>query len=83
MTFVSRLLKKKPATNASPQIGTKLYNYIVVNPTHYKNIQEAANIFAEMGWRVSAVVSDTRSGYAHAIIFERPVGVTHPDDLHI
>lgn len=56
------------------------YNYKVVNSTHHKSIAEAANAWADHGWRVVGVVSDTRPGFAHSLILERPVGITHPDD---
>lgn len=59
--------------------------YKVVNSTGYAgagmgNIGTAINHWAAMGWRLVAVVSDTRPGYAHSLVLERPVGVTHPDD---
>lgn len=60
----------------------RTHNYKVINPTSYgqKNVEYVCNLFADMGWRVAAVVSDNRPGYADAIILERPVGITHPDD---
>lgn len=59
----------------------KTHNYKEVNAsTLHKTITEAANHWANRGWRVVGVVSDTRPGYAHSLILERPVGVSHPDD---
>lgn len=59
----------------------RTHNYKTINPTLYGNsIEHACNLFADMGWRVVAVVSDTRPGYAHVIVLERPVGVSHPND---
>lgn len=59
----------------------KTHNYIQINPTLYGvNIEEVCNLFADMGWRTVAVISDTRPGYTHALILERPVGITHPGD---
>lgn len=62
------------------QLATRDYNYKSVNASLYSNIEQAANVMNEKGWRLVAVVSDTRSGYAHSLIFERPVGVSHPND---
>lgn len=61
-------------------VATREFNYKVLNASFHNTIAEAANDVAERGWRVVAVVSDTRPGYAHALILERPVGVSHPDD---
>lgn len=60
--------------------GEKEFDYKTVNPTHFSSIEEAANSWAERGWRVVAVNSDNRPGYANSLILERPVGVSHPDD---
>lgn len=56
--------------------------YKVVNSTGYGSgaMVDSINHWAAQGWRVVGVVSDTRSGYAHSLVLERPVGVTHPDD---
>jgi hypothetical protein len=60
--------------------GQKTHDYKVVNPTHHPTVEESANWWAERGWRVVGVISDTRPGYAISLVLERPVGVTHPDD---
>jgi hypothetical protein len=52
----------------------------VVNVSHYKNTEEAANAMALRGWRVVAALVAKGTGHANQIIVERPVGVTHPDD---
>lgn len=55
--------------------------YKLVNSSGYGgSFEKACNHWAEMGWRVVGVVSDTRPGYAHTIVLERPVGVSHPND---
>src|SRR3712207_420656 len=61
------------------QVDTRNYEYKEINASNWKNVEGAANDFAQFGWRLVAVVSDTRPGYAHTLIFERPVEVTHPD----
>lgn len=58
----------------------KTHDYKVVNPTYYPSMEEAANGWAERGWRIVGVVSDNRPGYANELVLERPVGVTHPAD---
>lgn len=58
----------------------KTHVYKVVNTSHQKNIENAANHWAELGWRVVGVVGDNRPGYADQLILERPVEVIHPDD---
>lgn len=61
--------------------GRKTHDYKTVNSTlNGGTFAEVCNYWAEMGWRVVGVISDTRSGYAHSIVLERPIGVTHPDD---
>jgi hypothetical protein len=62
-------------------LANRTHNYKTVNSTGYgKHMIDAINFWVEMGWRVVAVVSDTRPGYAHSLILERPVGLSHPDD---
>jgi hypothetical protein len=58
----------------------RTHNYKTINASKYNTIAEAANYWADLGWRVVGVVSDTRPGYAHSLILERPVGVSHPND---
>jgi hypothetical protein len=60
----------------------KTHVYKIINSTasHHTSPEAVANSWAERGWRVVAVVSDTRPGYAHSFVLERPVGITHPDD---
>lgn len=60
--------------------ATREYNYKVLNASYHHTVAEAANDVAEHGWRVVAVISDTRPGHAHCLILERPVDVSHPDD---
>lgn len=60
--------------------GCKTHDYKVVNSTYHTTIEESANWWAEHGWRVVGVISDTRPGHAISLVLERPVGVTHPDD---
>jgi hypothetical protein len=61
---------------------TKTHNYKVVNSSSglMYSSEEVINQWAEKGWRVVGVFSDTRPGYSHSLILERPVGVSHPDD---
>jgi hypothetical protein len=66
---------------AGEQRGYRTHVYKVVNSTgHGGGMSDAIYFWAGMGWRVVAIVSDTRSGYAHSMVLERPVGVSHPDD---
>jgi hypothetical protein len=58
----------------------KEFDYKVVNVSHYKNTEEAANAMALRGWRVVAALVAKGTGHANQLIVERPVGVTHPDD---
>jgi hypothetical protein len=60
--------------------GTKTHNYKIINASHYTSPEEAANDCAERGWRVVGAISSKGTGYAHQLILERPVGITHPDD---
>lgn len=56
------------------------YNYKLINTSYHKTIAETAHDVAERGWRVVAAISDTRPDYAHSLILERPVGMSHPND---
>lgn len=69
----------------------RTHNYVRANPTHWSDpdfqdpdrrraTDKCIGHYAERGWRLVAVISDTRPGYADEFIFERPVGLTHPDD---
>lgn len=58
----------------------KTHDFIVVNVSIYKDVEDAANIWAKRGWRVVSVNIDARQGYADQIFLERPVGISHPDD---
>lgn len=60
--------------------ATRECNYRTVNASHYKNLAEAANDMADRGWRVVAAISSRGPSYAHELILERPVDVSHPDD---
>lgn len=81
---VARIVGTAALIGREPTRGelTKMreYNYRTVNISHYKNIAEAANDMADRGWRVVGVVCDTRPGYTHSLMLERPVDVSHPDD---
>lgn len=48
----------------------KEYDYRFVNASIGGGMEEIVNRWAEQGWRLVAVVSDTRPGYAHSLIFE-------------
>lgn len=58
----------------------KTHDYKIVNASTGSTMEDVANQWAKHGWRVVGVVSDTRPGYAHAFVLERPVDVSHPDD---
>lgn len=58
----------------------KTHNYKVINTSLYGNVEEAANFWAERGWRVVGSMGARDSSYADRLILERPVGMTHPDD---
>lgn len=58
----------------------KTHDYKVINSSLYGKTEEAANAWAERGWRVVGAIGSRGSGYADQLILERPVGVTHPDD---
>lgn len=62
-------------------LPTKQYNYEVVNTSlHFSGVYEAANAWAERGWRVVGAIGSKGPGYADQIIVERPVWMSHPDD---
>lgn len=58
----------------------KTHNYKVINTSLYGNAEDAANWWAQMGWRVVGGLGAQGPSYADKLILERPVGVTHPDD---
>lgn len=60
--------------------GIRTHNYTVINTSHHNTIAEAANSWADRGWRVVAAIGARGAGYATALILERPVGISHPDD---
>lgn len=60
--------------------ASRTHNYKVINASSYKNAEEAANFWAEMGWRVVGAIGARGPGYGDRLILERPVGLTHPDD---
>lgn len=60
--------------------GTKTHDYKVINASHHKNVEEAANRWAELGWRVVGAIGASGIGYADQLVLERPVGIIHPDD---
>jgi hypothetical protein len=60
--------------------ATKTHNYKAINTSHHKSLGEAANFWAEHGWRVVGAMTKEGPGYADQLILERPVGVSHPDD---
>lgn len=68
------------AAALTPNVGTREYNYKVVNASSYHTLAATANASADHGWRVVAAVSSRGPGYSHELILERPVGMTHPDD---
>lgn len=68
------------AAALTPNIGTREYNYRLVNTSQHKSIVEAAHSWADRGWRVVGAISASKPGYAHQLILERPVGMNHPDD---
>lgn len=50
------------------------HQYKVINPTGSSStIEQAIDAWAAGGWRLAAVISDTRPGYTHQLVFERPV----------
>lgn len=66
------------STELIPQHQTHVYK--IVNASTGRTMADVANQWAVRGWRVVSVVSDTRPGFAHSLVLERPIGVTHPDD---
>ena len=75
---VAALVGRDPMT--TELTSPRSHNYKVINVTYHKSVAEAANTWADHGWRVVGVISDTRPGFAHSLILERPVGMSHPDD---
>lgn len=65
---------------SSELTNERTHEYKTVNASDGPTEAVVANKWAEHGWRVVGVISDTRSGYAHQLMLERPVGVSHPDD---
>lgn len=66
-------------------LGTKEYDYLVINPTQYSSTEIALNAWAERGWRVVGTTPSEISGRTsprilYGVILERPVRVSHPDD---
>lgn len=60
--------------------ASRTHNYKVINASSRKNAEEAANFWAELGWRVVGAIGARGPGYGDRLILERPVGLTHPDD---
>lgn len=60
--------------------STKTHNYKIINASHHRNTEDAANWWSQQGWRVVGAMGSRGSGYADQLILERPVGVTHPND---
>lgn len=58
----------------------KTHDYKVINVSLHKSVEDAANAWAEKGWRVVGVVPMAGPGYSNQLVVERPVGVAHPDD---
>ena len=56
------------------------YDYKVINTSHHETMFNAANSWAERGWRVVAALSAKGPGYADRLILERPIWMSHPDD---
>lgn len=56
--------------DAKPSI---VYEYKTENASYHPNIRTAANHWGENGWRLVTVISDTRPGYAHSLVFEREI----------
>lgn len=52
----------------------QVYEYKIQNASSGPSglMSDVANQWAKHGWRVVAVVSDTRPGYAHSFVLERP-----------
>lgn len=50
---------------------TPRYEYKTINVSHYVSMDDAANSWAEDGWRVAAVVPRQGPGYADSLILER------------
>lgn len=55
-----------------PRDENLIFNYKLVNASTGKTMEDVANQWAKHGWRVVGVVSDTRSGYAHSFVLEKP-----------
>jgi hypothetical protein len=49
------------------------HEYKTINFTHHDTPENAANVWAQRGWRVVAIMKFT-------MLLERPIGLTHPDD---
>lgn len=68
-------------TVAAWMLGARrTHNYKVVNASVAPTLADVANSWADLGWRVVGVVSDTRPGCAHQLVLERPAELSHPDD---
>lgn len=64
-----------------PGVSVKTHDYKVVNVTEGWTLEDIANTWANQGWRVVAVLSDTRTPiHSHALVLERPTGFLHLDD---
>lgn len=61
------------------KLGKREFNYKEVDASAI-GVAPTANVWADRGWRVVAVISDPTGGYAHRLLLERPVGVEHPND---
>lgn len=49
------------------------YEYKTINSSHYKSVEEAANAWAQDGWRTVSVVPALGPGYANALVLEREI----------
>lgn len=50
---------------------TPRYEYKTINVSHYVSVEDAANSWAEDGWRVAAAIGSRGPGYADSLILER------------
>lgn len=49
------------------------YEYKTINSSHYKSVEDAANSWAEDGWRTVSVVPARAPGYADVVVLEREI----------
>lgn len=82
LIFLIRDIEKEVAAEEEPKVAEPTHTYMQGWAAHSGSVAERVNHVAQYGFRCVSVFKDPRSG-GFQILFERPVGVTHPDDFRL